>query len=214
VATSATTTAPEATTSERILDAAEECLRRFGLQRASMADIAGQAGVSRGALYLHFADRQALVDAVLGRAASRFVRSAEVAVGREPTLARQAGAAAVFIREHLGDQVLGLRLPAEEENLVAVVLTAQRGRLLLEWIEFWQPFLDAAAARGEIRPDLDRRRAAEWILRMMLSFAVMASVTFDDGDPAALRRFVGDHLIAGLAPVPRSAPRRAKGARR
>lgn len=187
-------------TADRIVDAAEECLRRFGLQRASMAAIAAQAGVSRGTVYLHFAHRQALVDAVLERAAARFVESAAVEVARQPSLAAQAGAAAVFIRQHLGDHVLGLRLPADEENLVAVMLTAQRPELLAGWVEFWQPFLADAAARGEIRAGLDHRRAAEWILRVMLSFAVMGSVTFDADEPAALRRFIAEHLVDGLGP--------------
>jgi len=33
----------------------------------------------------------------------------------------------------------------------------------------------------------------------MLSFAVMPSVTFDMDDPDAVRAFVHDHLIVGLA---------------
>ena len=56
-------------TEARILEAAELCLARLGLARLSLTDVAAQAGVSRGAVYLHFADRRALIDAVLTRAA-------------------------------------------------------------------------------------------------------------------------------------------------
>ena len=186
-------------TEQRILDAAETCMSRLGLRRVSMTDVAVQAGVSRGSVYFHFGDRSTLVDAVLTRVATRFVSSSESAVRSRGTLAGQVGEAAVFIRQHLGDELLTLRLPAEGESLLATLLSVQVDRLLTGWIEFWLPFLDEAEGRGEIRSGLDHRRAAEWIVRTMLSFAVMPSVTFDIDDPDAVRSFVDDHLIAGLA---------------
>jgi AcrR family transcriptional regulator len=187
-------------TAERILDAAETCMSRLGLRRVSMTDVALQAGVSRGSVYVHFRDRASLVDAVLTRVASRFVTSSAPAVRSRPTLAGQVGEAAVFIRRHLGDDLLTLRLPAEGESLVATLLSAQIDRLLVEWVDFWLPLLADAELRGEIRPGLDHRRASEWIVRIMLSFAVMPSATFDVDDPDAVRSFVHDHLIVGLAP--------------
>jgi AcrR family transcriptional regulator len=191
--------AEEGSTEERILDAAERCMSRLGLRRVSMTDVAVQAGLSRGSVYFHFGDRATLVDAVLSRVATRFVSSSERAVRSRRTLAGQVGEAAVFIREHLGDELLTLRLPAEGDSLLATLLTVQIDRLLGEWIEFWLPFLGEAEDRGEIRAGLDHRRASEWIVRIMLSFAVMPSVTFEIDDPEAVRAFVHDHLIVGLA---------------
>jgi AcrR family transcriptional regulator len=191
-------TAP-ADTEQRILDAAEACMSRLGLRRVSMTDVAVQAGVSRGSVYVHFRDRATLVDAVLTRVATRFVASSEAAVRSRRTLAGQVGEAAVFIRRHLGDELLTLPLPAEGDSLVATLLSVQIDRLLTQWVEFWLPFLAEAERRGEIRAGLDHRRAAEWIVRIMLSFAVMPSVTFAIHDPDAVRSFIHDHLIAGLA---------------
>jgi AcrR family transcriptional regulator len=186
-------------TEERILDAAERCMSRLGLRRVSMSDVATQAGVSRGAVYLHFGDRATLVDAVLARVATRFVAGSEAAIRHRRTLAGQVGEAAVFIRQHLGDQLLTLHLPAEGESLLATLLTVKVDRLLEQWTAFWLPFLDDAERRGEIRSGLDHHRAGEWIVRMLLSFAVMPSVTFDMDDAVAVRSFVHDHLIVGLA---------------
>ena len=121
------------------------------------------------------------------------------AVASHDTLAGQVGEAAVFIRQHLGDEILTLRLPAEGDSLLATLMSAQIERLLSQWIDFWLPFLGDAEERGEIRAGLDHRRASEWIVRSMFSFAVMPSVTFDMDDPDAVRSFVHDHLIAGLA---------------
>ncbi len=197
----ADTLVPPGLTRDRILDAAEHCMTRHGIRRVSMADVARQAGLSRGAVYLHFADRAAVVDAVLARLAARFVGSSEAPVRRRRTLASQVGEAAVFILAHLGDSLLTLRLPADEENLLAVMMTGQSVRLVEEWVAFWLPLLADAETRGEIRPGLDHRQAGEWIVRLLMSFAVLPAVTFDREDPRAVRAFVGAYVVAGFAPV-------------
>jgi AcrR family transcriptional regulator len=205
VATSTVTEAAAAgqpasiSTRERILDAAERCMARHGIRRVSMADVAAQAGLSRSALYLHFPQRAALVDAVLERTADRFVASSEPLVRRRDTLAGQVAEAAVFIRQHLADGMLTLPLPADD-SLLATIMTAQIDRLGHQWVAFWRPLLADAEARGEIRHGLDPEWAGEWIVRMLLSFALLAPVTFDRDDPEALRAFVTAHVVAGLAP--------------
>lgn len=186
-------------TRERILDAAERCMARHGIRRVSMADVAAQAGLSRSALYLHFSHRAALVDAVLERTAERFVAGSEPFVRQRRTLAGQVAEAAVFIRQHLADVMLTLPLPADD-SLLATIMTAQIDRLGHQWVEFWRPLLTAAEARGEIRSGLDLEWAGEWIVRMLLSFALLAPVTFDRDDPERLRAFVSGHVVAGLAP--------------
>jgi AcrR family transcriptional regulator len=190
-------------TEERILRAAEQCLARLGLSRLSMTDVAAQAGISRGAVYLHFADRSALIDAVLARTAARFVASSEESVRRRRTLAGQVAEAAVFIRTHLGDNVLTLRLPADEESLFATLLVSRLESLVEQWVAFWLPYLADAEARGEIRAGVEHRQAAEWIVRMMLSFAIMPAVTFDATRPEDVRNFVRSFVVDGLGPQPK-----------
>jgi AcrR family transcriptional regulator len=195
-----------AATEERILVAAEQCMSRLGLSRLSMTDVATQAGVSRGAVYLHFADRRALIDAVLTRAANRFVASSAGPISRCATLGEQVAEAAVFIREHLGDSMLTLRLPADEESLFATLLTSRLERMVEEWVDFWRPYLAEAQERGELRGDIEHRQAAEWIVRMMLSFAVMPAVSFDADRPAEVRNFVRAFIVDGLGPRPEKKP--------
>lgn len=194
----------EAATRARILVGAEACVRRFGLRRWSMADVASAAGVSRGSVYRYFADREALVDAVLERTADDFVAASEPAVRRRRSLATQVGEAAVFICTHQRDADLTLALP-NDETLLAVLVTSRAERLVARWVEFWLPFIAEAKARGEVRADLDPRRAGEWIVRILLSLSLMPSVVVDLHDPGAVREFVHDHVVRGLAPThPRS----------
>ena len=61
---------------------------------------------------------------------------------------------------------------------------------------FWQPYLEAARARGEVRADLDVARAAEWVMRMVLSLVTVPGDAVDADDPASVRRFVDEFLVA------------------
>lgn len=57
----------EALTAERILEATEEVLRRFGPAKATITDVARVLGVSHGAVYRYFPSKAQLRDAVIGR---------------------------------------------------------------------------------------------------------------------------------------------------
>jgi AcrR family transcriptional regulator len=56
-----------ALTPDRILDAAEQALTRFGLAKATVVDVARALGVSHGSVYRHFPSKAALRDAVTER---------------------------------------------------------------------------------------------------------------------------------------------------
>lgn len=54
-------------TSERILDAAEDVLRRYGPEKTTVVDVARTLDVSHGTIYRHFPTKAALRDAVTAR---------------------------------------------------------------------------------------------------------------------------------------------------
>jgi AcrR family transcriptional regulator len=59
--------ATEALTAERVLEATEEVLRRFGPGKATVVDVARALGVSHGSVYRHFRTKAALRAAVTQR---------------------------------------------------------------------------------------------------------------------------------------------------
>jgi hypothetical protein len=63
---------------------------------------------------------------------------------------------------------------------------------------FWHPDLESARSRGEVRPDVDVTRAAEWVMRIVLSLVTVPGDAVDVDEPASLRRFVDEFLVAGL----------------
>lgn len=57
----------EALTPERILEATEDVLRRYGPTKATVVDVARALGVSHGSVYRHFGTKAALREAVTQR---------------------------------------------------------------------------------------------------------------------------------------------------
>jgi AcrR family transcriptional regulator len=50
---------------ERILSAASDLIAHYGYDKTTVSDIAHQAGVSKGTIYLHFSSKEALFEALL-----------------------------------------------------------------------------------------------------------------------------------------------------
>lgn len=71
-----------AQTRARILDAAEIEMLAHGVSRASLESIARRAHVSRGAIYWHFADKKALLEAMVQRT-SMPLRDLRESLGRQ-----------------------------------------------------------------------------------------------------------------------------------
>jgi AcrR family transcriptional regulator len=72
-----------ALTPDRILDAAEETLTRFGPAKTTVVDVARALGVSHGSVYRHFASKAALRDAVTERWLARVAVPLEKIVAKE-----------------------------------------------------------------------------------------------------------------------------------
>jgi len=96
----------EALTSERILETAEQVLRRFGPAKATVVDVARALGVSHGSVYRHFASKTELRDAVMERWLKRTSDPLEkivIASGPAPERLRQwFGALIKSKREKIG----------------------------------------------------------------------------------------------------------------
>lgn len=181
---------------DRLLDAAEECLRRDGIRRTTVAGIAETAGVSRTWLYQHFADKSAILGAALIRLDETFWADAHQRVGARRRFAAKVAEAIIIARSsELGPLALELR-SREPDEFEAVM-----GRFVRDavpgMVVFWQVHLTTARDRGELRADLDVAAAAEWVLRVVVSLVTMPGETVDPDDRLALTR----HLDAFLMPA-------------
>src|SRR5262249_3429994 len=70
-------------TRDRILEAAEDVLRRYGPTKATVVDVARALDVSHGSVYRHFPSKAALRDAVVERMLERVTRPLEAIVAED-----------------------------------------------------------------------------------------------------------------------------------
>jgi AcrR family transcriptional regulator len=69
---------------ERILDVAAELLERWGYKRLTMDDVAAQADIGKGTIYLHWKTREALFEAVMERKLHEMIKELEDGVRADP----------------------------------------------------------------------------------------------------------------------------------
>lgn len=100
--------ATEALTPERMLEAAEEVLRRYGPAKANVVDVARALGVSHGSVYRHFPSKVALRDEVTERWLSEISEPLEAVATRK-------GAARARLRRWLDLLVTSKQRKALEE---------------------------------------------------------------------------------------------------
>ncbi|MGI4787409.1 MAG: TetR family transcriptional regulator [Janthinobacterium lividum] len=93
---------PAELTQDRILEAAEDVLRRFGPAKATVVDVARVLGVSHGSVYRHFSSKAALRDAVAERWLERAMTPLEA-------VAAETGPAPERLRRWLEALIVGKR---------------------------------------------------------------------------------------------------------
>jgi len=184
-------------TRDRLLAATERCLRRSGIRRTTMIEIASEAGLSRASLYKYFPDKASLVVAALARTDEAFWADAHTRISRTQGIAAQVAEAVQMSREHQPGALL-LQLKAEEPEAFAETVGTGLAEMMPGMAVFWHSYLEAARSGHEVRADLDVVRAGEWVMRMVLSLITVPGEVVDLDDPASIRRFVDEFLVAGL----------------
>ena len=131
---------------EQLLDAAARVFAQHGYADAQMDEIAAAADTSKGGLYFHFPNKEALIAAVIGRAGDilrRRVSRAMTAAGSDPvaradaalatlieTLSAHRSLARVLASETLGGSVAARERVAEiEDEFVQLIAQELRNAL-------------------------------------------------------------------------------------
>ena len=171
---------------ERILDAALDQFAAYGFSRASMADIAKAAKMSRPALYLHFGNKEeilrATLEAILGRAYAR----ARVALSDPPRptspkltdrirtdLERRIAAQLTeFLQRYHGDlmelfteTMHGDELLAADDSRSADIIEAAAARTRAGLTRYFSEL----TACGAFDPERSGQPAARWVELILLS---------------------------------------------
>lgn len=179
-----------------VLAAATDTLRLLGPRRFSLTAVAEAAGVSRGTVYNLLGTRDDAVTTALNQLAAGFIETMAVEVAREASLAEQAAAVAVLICAHRRRSQLTTR--GINQSILVLLLEHGGDELMRRSIDLWKPLVKAAQRTGEVGATVDPARASEWIVRLLFSFELVPPIAVNLESSRAVRRFVWDHIVAGL----------------
>lgn len=168
----------------RVLDAAADLMRRFGLGRWSVDDVADEAGVGRTSVYRWFGSREELVHAVLARELRATLAAVAEAAAGVDAFEDQVVEASFVCLAALEQSVVGHLLENDPAHVLPL-LTTEAGPLI-------------ALARQAIGPHLlahglaaDRDQAeilAETLARLGLSFVLTRDTVAPVTDPDRFRQ--------------------------
>lgn len=184
-------------TRARLLQAAFAEIHRNGYQAASLTDILTTAGLTKGALYHHFADKQALGLAVLDEIIGAYIVGTFVTPLADAPSPIQA---LVRILNEIGNSScdVSTALGCPFNNLMQEMSGIEPAfqERLAHWLKVWQnAFVDAlrrAQENGEIRAEVDCDAAALFIIASMEGCMSLAK----NHQSAATLRQCGGQLIS------------------
>lgn len=185
---------------DRIIDAAETCIRRNGISQMRMQDVADEARVSMATLYRHVPGKEGLLLGVLVAEAEKLLVSLEAVVALAPDPA-----------DALVDGVLFLVNSTRKNEVLMAVLAPDAFGLTLsapgavaatiaEAAKFVEPLLASTPARRR-RPGVTPAEASEWVTRIVQSMLTMPD--FETRDDAAWRDYLHRMLVPALFTPPR-----------
>jgi AcrR family transcriptional regulator len=189
---------------DRLIDAAEVCLRSKGIRSTTVSEVAEVAGVSRGWLYRHFPDKVTLLGAAIVRLNDVYWSEAHSVLEQVDGLDRQMAVGIARARTAYDDPgTLLMKLRMEEPDEFAACAGAGVQGLVPDLADFWSRYLVAARDRGEIHPDIDISEASEWIARVLLSLTTVPGDTLDPTDADAVASYMRRYVMPGLQADPK-----------
>ena len=173
-----------------ILDAAEALVRRHGLHRWSVEDVADLAAVGRTSVYRRFPSRDDLVHGVLARELRSATLAVGLAVASRPDLLDGVVEAVLAALAALEGSVVDALLQSDP-GTVLPLLTTGAGPLVAQAREAFAPGL---LALGLATTTAQAAVQAEVLARLGLSFVLTRPTALPLGDAAALRAALRDAL--------------------
>jgi AcrR family transcriptional regulator len=178
----------------RVVDAALACLARQGTHKTTVDDIAKEAGISRATLYRAFpGGKDAVLDAVVETEVARLFSALAVAMGKahdlEDVLVAGLVEAARLIKTHAA---LGYLFEHEPDVVLPHLAFGEMDRLLEAASAFAAPFF------GRWLEPEQATRAAEWAVRIVVSYLCAPSPGVDLTDPVDAGHIVSTFMLPGI----------------
>ncbi|MEW5787131.1 MAG: TetR family transcriptional regulator C-terminal domain-containing protein [Pseudomonadota bacterium] len=159
---------PSDLTRQRILEAGFAEIHRQGYQSASIANILGATGLTKGALYHHFPSKKDLGLAVVEEIIATGLEERLVQPVRSAAQPARALLALIDAKQSLDEEQVRLGCPLnnlmQEMSPVDEDFRLRLNRILSRWQDAFEDALRRAQEAGEVRPDLNCHAAALFIV--------------------------------------------------
>ena len=182
----------------RILDAAEQCVRRYGIRRSTVGEVARVGKLSRGSIYRHFADKESLVAGVFRRRQELFLNRTEALLEKESTLVDKITRSVVSGRKDLAQGIFASLAETEPETVAMMFLdpaSYQRS------VSFWPPHIRLAQAAGEISTEVDIKTATDFVMRLAVSLVMFPNMGLGLKTRKDIRAYLEQVISRGLGQV-------------
>ncbi|MFI9628922.1 ScbR family autoregulator-binding transcription factor [Streptomyces sp. NPDC052042] len=178
-------------TRESILRAAAEVFDEFGFVGASINRILARAGVTSGAMYHHFASKEALARSLMNAQAGTVVPWLE-----STGLQRLVDLTLIWSHQLQMDPILraGVRLTSEQATFGIQDSSPYR-----DWSEIMAECLAVAAEKGDLRPGVDALAVAEFVVESCTGMQTVATVVSGRKDLADRVIRMWHLLLPGIA---------------
>ncbi|HEU5334118.1 MAG TPA: ScbR family autoregulator-binding transcription factor [Actinocrinis sp.] len=186
-------------TREAVLTAAGMAFAESGFLGTSMADIFARAGVTKGALYFHFASKEELANAVIAgeeEAASQIVK--DVLSTDAPPLQKAIDITFRWAMEIQSNPIAraGVRLIIEQGTY-----TEPMREPYLQWADIMVDLLGSAQERGELERTVDTKAMAEFVVSAFTGAQIVSQVISAHEDLVRRIQIMWQLLLLGMLPA-------------
>ncbi len=173
---------------ERILAAAGELIVRWGYKKTTIDDIARQAGVAKGTIYLHWKTREELFKAVLIHDELKLMEDMQQRIASDPEGTTLHGLLKHGVLATMKRPIWKAVMTRDTDMLGEL---AQDETLVQRSMENFKTYFNVLHEQGLIRPDLDMKHFVYLLSAITIGFLVV--------DPFLLEEFkVSDEIAADL----------------
>lgn len=187
-------------TTDRRADLLAAAAHRFievGIGATTMEDIAREARAGKATLYRYFANKDAVIDALLEREAERLERRLHDAADAAGSCAEAVEAAYVTGVDFYVTHPVLTRGRDEEPGLILHRIIADGGPQVRTLLDFFADLIARGVESGEFRR-VRPREAAEVVVRLMLSYFAFPPMEVNVADPEQSRAFAHALVAGGL----------------
>lgn len=154
-------------TREKLLHAAARCFARKGYAACTVADIAAEAGLGQGSLYVHFKNKEALFLEMIAHEHAQGTDKARDAMNDAPSIQG--------VIRILDSCVRDVGFPVDHALWTEILAVAARDAAVREAFqasdrqmrEALVDLLKAAAGRGDVDPNLDLEAVSIWLYSLV-----------------------------------------------